>query len=89
MVMSQHILLSFVNNGLLLQFGKNQRDNTTITLPIAYKNDQFKYLFALEYGNNNVTWEEATGNYSPNRNPRTSTTITTGTRVGDWLTLGI
>ena len=74
---------------MLIQFGKNQRDNTTITLPIAYKNDRFKYLFALEYGDTNVSWKEATGNYGPNRNPRTSTTITTGTRVGDWLTLGI
>lgn len=78
-----------LNNGLLLQFGKNQRNNTTITLPIAHKNDQFKYLFAPEYGGGNVSWEEITGNYAPNRNPRTSTTITTGTRVGDWLTLGI
>ena len=77
-----------INNGVLLQFGKDQMDNKTITLPIAYNNDQFKYLFALEYGSGTVSWDEATGSYKPNRNPRTNTTITTGTRVGDWITLG-
>ena len=79
-------MLSDINNSVLFQFGTNKKDITSITLPLSYKNINYKFLYSLDYGSGTVSWGEAINGTTHNN--RTINTLTIGTRVGDWLTIG-
>ena len=71
----------------MIQFGTNPINNKSLTLPLSYTNTQYKFLYAPDYGANNIEWYELTDEKVHNN--RTVNTLVVGTRVGDWFTIGI
>lgn len=82
------VVFLFLNNNIMIQYGMNTKGNTTITFPVSYSNTKFCFLYALDYGSNSVSWEEATGGGSYINNNRTISTCRVGIRVGNWFVIG-
>lgn len=68
------------------QWGRNPKDNTTITLLKAFKDTNYQIQIALDYGSGTATWGELTNSLTGNS--RTTTTFKCGTRNGDWVAKG-
>ena len=69
------------------QWGRNTKDNTTVTLLKAFKDTNYQIQIALDYGSGpDVSWKELTNSLTGNN--RTTTTFQCGTRNGDWVAKG-
>ena len=71
----------------MIQWGHNEVNNKRITFPLAYSNTNFKWVFALDYGGGDVVWTEVTGGSSISKS-KTVSTVSCGTRIGDWVSIG-
>ena len=74
------------SDGWIEQGGMNSKDNTTVNLLKPFQNTNYGILYALDYGTGSPAWNEYTSGKTNNN--RTTTSFTTGTRVGNWYAFG-